>query len=348
MKSDHWAQEQEVKPPLVLLAGDDPQEMHILANLLKEEGYRTSVAMNFGQAQAKMVEHRPEIVVVDPLLPGMEEPENWPRLRDRSETDRIPILVLKQERPPADFYKRYSGDWIDYLGKPIVPPELISRLRLHFRLKRTSDRLSFYDEQLEIEIHERLTLARENALLHQDMEEKDQFIEKMAITDTLTRLYNYRYIMERLTQEIAEAKRYGNSLSLVLVDIDGFKSINATFGHHMGDEVIARVAENIQDQLREVDIVSRYSGEEFLIVLPHTDGPGCRITAERIRERIEGLTWDVEGLKVTISGGVATLSPDNDADLRLKPDNILYKLIMRADDLLYKAKVNGRNRVEQG
>jgi len=162
---------------------------------------------------------------------------------------------------------------------------------------------------------------------------------ELAITDGLTKLYIHRYFQARLEEEIVRARRYGSKLSLVMFDIDHFKSFNDTYGHQQGDIVLVEVAKLIKNTIRSnIDIAARYGGEEFAIVLPETDSEGARIFAERLRKTVEAhkVPGQKEYLQVTISLGVSTY-PDHAKERLL--------LIKKADDALYASKEGGRNRV---
>jgi diguanylate cyclase (GGDEF)-like protein len=165
----------------------------------------------------------------------------------------------------------------------------------------------------------------------------------MAITDDLTGLCNRRHIVHLLADELGRAQRYGRALSCVMFDVDHFKGVNDAHGHDAGDAVLAAVGAAAQEQCRQSDVVGRYGGEEFLVVLPETGPDGARAMGERIRGAIERVAVDHGGhaLTVTASFGVATASPDapgGGQDARA--------ILKRADDALYRAKDRGRNRVE--
>ncbi len=162
-------------------------------------------------------------------------------------------------------------------------------------------------------------------------------VEKLAATDGLTGLFNHRTFQEKLDRELASAVRYGHSVSLLMMDIDHFKSFNDRFGHPVGDFVLKSIAGVISEDLRSIDIAARYGGEEFALILPQTDIEGALATAERIRKGVEKRTFHFEdlSLNVTLSIGVASY-----------PAHALTKdeLIDRADRALYFAKRSGRNR----
>ncbi len=161
-------------------------------------------------------------------------------------------------------------------------------------------------------------------------------MEKMATTDGLTGLLNHRTFQSRFDEQLATARRYSRKLSFILTDIDHFKSVNDTYGHPMGDQVLKGVAKILKEQARDTDFVARYGGEEFAIIMPETDVKGAHVIAERIRERLLKEVFQTEQgpLKVTLSLGVATF-PDVGAEK--------HQLIDLADQCLYFAKRHGRN-----
>jgi two-component system, cell cycle response regulator len=160
--------------------------------------------------------------------------------------------------------------------------------------------------------------------------------ERLATTDGLTGLVNHRTFQLRLDEHLAAAQRYGKKVSLLLTDIDHFKSVNDTYGHPVGDVVLKGVAKILQKEARTTDVAARYGGEEFAVVMPETDREGAVKTAERIRERLAQAVFgsDQGELKVTLSIGVATFPQD----ARAKAE-----LIELADGGLYHAKRHGRN-----
>jgi two-component system cell cycle response regulator len=161
--------------------------------------------------------------------------------------------------------------------------------------------------------------------------------ERLATTDGLTGLTNHRTLQARLDEHLARAARYQKKLSLLLCDIDHFKSVNDTYGHPVGDEVLRGVARTLSREARQTDVVARYGGEEFAVVMPETDEGGALVIAERIREKIAQVVLETEQgpLRITMSLGIATF-PEEGAS---KAD-----LVERADACLYHAKRHGRNR----
>lgn len=170
----------------------------------------------------------------------------------------------------------------------------------------------------------------------------EQLLERQAKTDALTGISNRREFDATAHREIARARRQGDTVSLLLMDIDSFKSINDAHGHMAGDRILKIVAGACASHLREIDLLARYGGDEFAILLPGTDLNGARVVAERIREALEQLVIAVEGgrlLPLTVSLGVVELDD--------MPED-LDELVKRADDALYRAKQTGRNRTCQG
>lgn len=168
------------------------------------------------------------------------------------------------------------------------------------------------------------------------LEEK---LRELATTDGLTKIFNRRHFIELSNREFDRAKRYGNTLAMLMLDVDHFKSVNDTYGHDIGDEALILLAETVKSMLRNVDIFGRIGGEEFAALLPDTDLNGARITAEKLRQAIENacIPTSKGPIRFSISVGVALVTES------LKNINDLLKA---ADEALYRAKENGRNRVE--
>ncbi|MDO9555968.1 MAG: GGDEF domain-containing protein [Coriobacteriia bacterium] len=178
-----------------------------------------------------------------------------------------------------------------------------------------------------------LVVAVENSRLY-------KLTKRLAITDELTDLYNYRYLQQRLDDEIGRASRYGKQFSFLMLDIDDFKAVNDTYGHLVGDGVLAAIGRVIKMTVREVDIVARYGGEEFSVILPETDASGAFIVAEKVREAVSfHRFFDAEGestIHVTVSVGIANM-PLHAEDKE--------SLLRQADDALYQSKNTGKDRV---
>lgn len=180
----------------------------------------------------------------------------------------------------------------------------------------------------------------ESLALHAAIAIENAELYMAGISDKMTGLFNHEYFMDQLEREFQRSKRYGHSLSLIMLDIDHFKNFNDTYGHQLGDQVIIKIASFLKKSCRkDLDSPCRYGGEEFALILPDTGKEGALLFCERIRKSIGEMTIDHEGqeIPVTVSGGVSNLED-------LKPEN-RNELIKMADDALYMSKKNGRNRV---
>jgi diguanylate cyclase (GGDEF)-like protein len=197
----------------------------------------------------------------------------------------------------------------------------------------TWESLSAEDRLVLQAVASELVVAVENSRLY-------KLTRRLAITDELTGLHNYRFLQQRLDEEIERAKRYGKDLSLLMIDVDDFKSFNDTFGHLAGDAALAELARVMRLTVREVDLVARYGGEEFSVVLPETDAAGAFVVAEKLREAVAAHEFE-EGTggaapHITVSLGLATY-PTHAHDKE--------SLLRQADDALYRSKSTGKNRV---
>ncbi len=163
-------------------------------------------------------------------------------------------------------------------------------------------------------------------------------MENAYLYDELTKVYNRRAGLIRLNEEFARAKRNGSALSVAMIDADHFKGINDTFGHIVGDKVLTHIASTLKSGLRECDVVTRYGGEEFLVLLPDTSGSRASMPLDRIRKKLaeRKFVHDGQEINLSISIGIANVS---------SLDNDPMDTVHRADSALYFAKKSGRNRV---
>lgn len=186
---------------------------------------------------------------------------------------------------------------------------------------------------LKTEIEERKRIEAELREKTVQLEELNKQLEASAVTDHLTQIYNRLYFDKAIEREIARYKRYGNSLSLILFDIDHFKHVNDSLGHHAGDRVLQTMAILVKQSLRKSDVFARWGGEEFIILLPESNVLQGLLVAEKLREKIATSTI-LEERKITCSFGVTEFRTDESYESFAK----------RADTALYEAKNTGRNR----
>jgi two-component system, cell cycle response regulator len=299
----------------VLIAEDDPISRRILESTLRRWDYDVAACSDGDDAWEVLDrEDPPKLAILDWMLPGRDGVQLCRDIRARAREPYIYTILLTARTGREDFIEGMSAGADDYVVKPCDPHELKVRLRAGRRI---------------LELQEELIAARE-AL-------RDQ-----ATHDPLTRLSNRGVILEMLQRELDCDRREGNPLSVVMLDLDRFKLVNDTHGHIAGDGVLRETARRLRGSLRAYDLVGRYGGEEFLIVLPGCDGRAAMGLAERVRVTISGTPMDTsEGaISVTCSLGVATGSGSG----RVTAED----LIRVADEALYRAKRLGRDRAEIG
>ncbi|RMF48449.1 MAG: diguanylate cyclase [Anaerolineae bacterium] len=216
-----------------------------------------------------------------------------------------------------------------WLGVPLGKPEHpLGVLAVHSTMPGY---FTTAHERMVMAFASHVTVAITNARLYQEA-------QYLAITDPLTTLYNRRYFFQIALREFERAARHGYPLSILMIDIDFFKSVNDTYGHQAGDEVLREVALACQESVREIDLLARYGGEEFIVLLPDTGSKGAQHVAMRLHQRIDRMhvTYEEQQIHVTVSVGVSSLQ---------KGVSSLDALIAHADAALYHAKQTGRNRV---
>lgn len=201
-------------------------------------------------------------------------------------------------------------------------------------------KLNLSYEQLVLDLKQ---ARKKSAQLAAEVKKANDQLRLLTLRDGLTTLYNHTYFQDALVKEISRARRYKRTLSLIILDIDHFRSVNDTFGHPIGDGVLRQVAEQIKKTIRIADIAARYGGEKFALILPETSSKGALFVAERLRNVIEEMPLSSDGgidFGITISAGVATYDPSR--------NNIIttVEMIQHADRGLYFAKKSGRNRVD--
>jgi two-component system cell cycle response regulator len=234
------------------------------------------------------------------------------QIRSLERTRYMPILLIADTDQKARLLRGLDLGANDYLLRSADKNEMVARVRTQVRRRRFTERL------------------RDN--VQQSME--------LAVTDALTGLYNRRYMESHADSLVERAAARGKPLSVLMVDIDHFKTINDTYGHNAGDDVLREFSDRLRSCIRGIDLACRHGGEEFVVVMPDTDLGVANKVAERIRRRIAGEPFPIErgsrSVEVTISVGLAG---------RIGPQDSCALIMKRADSALYRAKRNGRNRV---
>ncbi|MEX2200590.1 MAG: diguanylate cyclase, partial [Dongiaceae bacterium] len=233
-------------------------------------------------------------------------------LRSLDRTRLLPIVIIVDADDNVRMLRALDLGVNDYLMRPIDKNEMLARVRTQVRRKRFSDRL------------------RDNV----------QMTIEMAVTDGLTGLHNRRYLERHLAMLVQQAVARQKPLSVLVLDIDHFKSINDGFGHAVGDDVLREFSRRLKKTVRGIDLACRMGGEEFVIAMPDTDAALALLVGERLRQKIAlepfRLPESDEKIDVTVSIGIASLTSGDDTP---------QVLLKRADEALYKAKRAGRNRV---
>ena len=310
----------------ILAVDDEPISLKLLEGHLRKAGHQVFTARNGKEALGLTLEYNPHIVISDWMMPEMDGIDLCKALR-RARAGRSVYFLLVTGRDEEDrVVQAFESGIDDYVVKPFNPKILLARVRAGLRLVNLRE-----------QVDREQNLQREQTAALGVMARK---LRDAASTDPLTGLPNRRYGMQRLGEEWEAWTRNQQSMSLIMVDIDHFKTINDTYGHDVGDEVLKATSEAMCSAVRGVDVCARIGGEEFLIICPDTDTEGALGCAERLRSTVERHQvefGDYSG-NVTVSVGVATI------DAGIESVDQLLKL---ADDAVYDAKRSGRNRVCQ-
>ena len=256
---------------------------------------------------------RIELVITDVQMPRLTGQQLLKLIRLSAETRirSLPVIVMTTAEDSAEKHLAFLNGANDFLNKPVDSLELQARVNVHHRFAR----------------------------IIRELEESKKALAEQATTDSLTKIKNRRSFYTQAEQNLIACRRYGKDMSLLLLDIDHFKKVNDTFGHHAGDEVLVKVAELLVLMMRGVDAVARFGGEEFAVLLPETNRLGAAVLGERIRSAIEKEQIKVDNrlIPVTVSIGIATLAAEEVESID--------QLLNIADRRMYLAKNGGRNRI---
>jgi diguanylate cyclase (GGDEF)-like protein len=295
---------------LILIVDDVSKNLQVVGAMLDEVGYATTFATSGKQAIERVKTANPDLILLDLMMPEINGLQVCEHLKADPLHAEIPIIFLTASNDSQHLLQAFGQGAVDYVTKPYKAPELLARVKTHLELKYTRDELK-------------------KALVE---------LETLATTDSLTGISNRRHLLTLAEREFQRAQRYRHPFSILMLDIDHFKSINDTYGHATGDEALKLMADVTRNALRQVDIFGRFGGEEFVVFLPETPLPDAVTVADRIREAIASVSvaMDDAAIRMTVSIGVATYQTE-------EPN--LDTLLMRADKALYEAKQRGRDRV---
>lgn len=309
----------------ILVADDDPVTLRVLTKLLTSSGHEVCAATNGRDALRLALETNPQLVVTDWMMPETSGVEFCRSLRQTRFGRQTYIIVLTSQSDEAHLVEAFEAGADDFVVKPFQAKPLFARIRAGLRVIKLQDELSRDKERIDKVTAE---LAIANRRLEMD-----------ALTDVLTGLPNRRYLIERLSHDWAMARRSGQPLTCMVLDIDHFKRINDAHGHDVGDRVLEKVADVLRGCIRGTDVVCRYGGEEFVVVGADSDLDSSLKCAERLRHAVEleaSAAFPQLERPVTVSIGVAIRN-----DVTRTPE----MLLKAADEALYQAKQTGRNRV---
>ena len=303
----------------LLLVDDRKENLLALEALLETPGLEILTASSGNEALGLMLEYDFAVVILDVQMPGMDGFEVAELMRKNKRTRYLPIIFVTAISKDENYvFKGYETGAVDYLFKPLNPVILKSKVNIFLELDRNKKEL----EKSKIQI-----------------EKQNERLKELSITDGLTGLYNHRYFQEILPREFALVKRNGSDLTCFMIDLDYFKEVNDTCGHAFGDFVLRHFARLLKGAIRKTDILVRYGGEEFVLLLPHTTLKGSLVLAEKFRRKAEKYVYESDGYsrRVTVSIGVAGYSTNHPATAA--------DLVNFADQALYRAKAEGRNQV---
>jgi two-component system cell cycle response regulator len=292
----------------ILVVDDSLVVRSVVRGWLEEQGYRV-VEVEDGQAAIdSCLAEPPDVVLLDIEMPGLNGHDVLARLKSEPAVRDIPVVFLTNHASMDEVLRGLGGGAHDYLRKPFEPAELVARVGAAVRVKKLQDELHRRNDEL----------------------------DEISRTDALTGLFNRRHLEEQLRLNVAASQRYGYGLGVLLLDVDHFKLVNDTYGHPAGDTVLVEVSRRIVSGLRAGDVAGRWGGEEFLVILPHTDLMGTMQAGERIRSAIAAEPFAMAGsvVGVTASGGCS-------AQVGATAEGLVHA----ADAGLYEAKASGRNRV---
>ncbi|MGH7819397.1 MAG: GGDEF domain-containing protein [Candidatus Binatia bacterium] len=257
----------------ILVVDDLESNRQLLKDMLETGGHAVLTAADGRSALEAAILHRPDVVLLDVKMPGMDGFEVCTRLRAMAETATIPIVfVTANYTEENDLLHGLEIGGYDYLVKPVPRSVLLARVGVMLKIRRTEER-----------------------------------IRELSMIDEFTGLFSKNYVLRRLDEEMERAQRRKSSLVVAMIDIDDFKRINDTYGHQFGDQVLQRVAASLKANTRLYDSVGRYGGEEFLLLQPELHESEAAAAIERLRENVSAERFSSNGHELTVgfSAGIS-------------------------------------------
>jgi two-component system cell cycle response regulator len=296
----------------IAVVDDDPAIRRLVRLFLDRAGYKIIECNTGEEARQRLTTELWDLAILDRRLPDMDGVVLCHELKSNPDFRPRYIIMLTGEDEQEDKVEGLELGADDYITKPFQYPELLARVRAGERIVK----------------------------LQKELMESNKRLERLSITDGLTKLHNHRYFQDELAKAFEESQRYGRPLSLAMIDIDFFKKVNDTYGHAVGDEVLKVVAQLYESSARSTDLVARYGGEEFAVMMPETELDDAVTFAEKIRILIESTPIETQAgpIRTTVSIGVASVPFSHVQTAK--------ELIVVADRALYHAKRHGRNQVQ--
>jgi diguanylate cyclase (GGDEF)-like protein len=295
----------------VLMVEDSRVSLEVYAQRLTRRGYSITTSISAEEARTELANGLPDLILLDVFMPKVTGFELLRELRADPKTATIPIILISALTDTKHIVEGLELGANDYVTKPIVMPILTARME---------------------------ALLRSSELVRR-LEVQTELLSKLAAFDDLTGAYNRRSMFHHLEAELGRCQRYSRSISVLMIDVDHFKKVNDEHGHRSGDLALTWVAGVLNEQLRSMDFLCRYGGEEFCAILPETGSAGALRAGERLRSALESEQFTFEGktIPITASIGAATWNATRSKEV---PD-----LLARADAALLDAKRAGRNQV---
>jgi len=321
----------------ILVVDDEVENLELVGEQLQKHGFAADFAKSGEEAVSKVRMAPPDLVLLDVVMPGADGIKVCGRIKEVAGEEFVPVILLSAKSDYETIMEGFESGADDYITRPFRAGQLVARINVMLRYKAVQDELRRQNAALR-QTNLRLNDALESErVLRRTLGQINLELNKMAITDHLTHLYNRRFFFDRLDEEFQRAARHGTSVACLMLDIDHFKKVNDSYGHQCGDEVLERLAKVLQENCRVIDLLARYGGEEFCVLMPNADVESGMNLAERLRKNIADhlFTYEQVTVRLTVSIGVAVYPGEH---IRNEDD-----LIRTADEACYEAKRRGRN-----
>lgn len=287
----------------ILIADDEPSILNGVKDILLSEDYRVVTAKNGKEAVEVFKKESPDLVVLDVAMPYLTGFQVLDKVKKYFGERYTPVIFLTVSIKIDDKLRAFHGGAVDYLTKPVSPEELLARIKTFIEIK-----------------------------------DKHDGLKQAATYDWMTGTLNKAHFIEKAKEELEKALRNKTALSFIFMDIDHFKKINDEIGHLAGDTVISEFAKRLKRAIRKVDLIGRFGGDEFMLMLPHKGKKEALTVATRLEKNIRKkvIIFEKNRMRVTASMGIVSIKTDKKISI--------IALIRLADEALYEAKAKGGNR----